>query len=261
MPTNEFKAGSNENWKSADECDAQRDEVIGLLTNFYAVMGHAPEEDGALAEMARILVTEHSVEEIKQALDRCDECEFPVRLGHILTRMPVAAAARETVEAQAAWRAVEQHLRTWGVDGAPIYERGKWIRAPAFPARIEYALRQVGGLWRVNQITDESYPFVYRDFCAAYNLAPAAELMTVELLAKGFVAPLLSESAQLAGETGAEGVKKQWHEKPPAPPVVAKPVPEPLTVEQERDRREMLKQQAQTMAKRLEGQYRVATTE
>jgi len=86
------------------------------------------------------------------------------------------------VEAQAAWTYVNEYLRKWGIDQLPVRSGGKWITAPPLEPRLEYAIRRIGGLWRLNQITDESYPFVYKDFCEAYNLAPVAELMTPQLL-------------------------------------------------------------------------------
>lgn len=88
---------------------------------------------------------------------------------------------QKTVEAQAAWKYVNEYLQTWGVDRLPVRSGGKWIEPPALNPRTEYALQQIGGLWRLNQITDESYPFVFRDFCAAYELAPVAERMTPQL--------------------------------------------------------------------------------
>jgi hypothetical protein len=91
-------------------------------------------------------------------------------------------ADQNKVEADAAWNYVNEYLRKWGVDRLPIYSGGKRITAPRLDARSEYALRRIGGLWALNQIDAESRPFMYRDFCEAYVLAPVAELMAPQLL-------------------------------------------------------------------------------
>jgi hypothetical protein len=88
------------------------------------------------------------------------------------------------VEAQAAWNYVNDYLRKWGVDRLPVRSGGKLITAPPLEPRLEYAVRQIGGLWRLNQVTDQNYHFIFRDFCDAYALAPLAELMEPQLLEK-----------------------------------------------------------------------------
>ena len=57
----------------------------------------------------------------------------------------------------------------------PLHSEGKIIDPPALPSRIEYALRRIGGLRGLNQVTADSRPFMYKDFCGAYNQAPIAE--------------------------------------------------------------------------------------
>jgi len=105
---------------------------------------------------------------------------------------------RKKVEAQAAWDYVNEYLRKWGVDQLPVRSGGKWITAPPLEPRLEYAIRRIGGLWRLNQVTDESYPFIYRDFCEAYTLAPVAELMSPQLLEQFGPRNLLGDVRQLA---------------------------------------------------------------
>jgi hypothetical protein len=106
---------------------------------------------------------------------------FP-KLAELRNLAGTTADDRKKVEADAAWNYVNEYLRKWGTDLLPIYSGGKRIMAPRLEPRLEYALRRIGGLWRLNQVTDESYPFVYRDFCEAYSLAPVAELMAPQLM-------------------------------------------------------------------------------
>ena len=108
------------------------------------------------------------------------------------------------VEAQAAWNHVNEYLRKWGVDKLPIRSSGQWITAPPLEPRLEYAVRQIGGLWRLNQITDENYAFVLRDFCEAYTLAPVAELMAPRLLEQFAHQKLLGNVKQSAEVSNKE---------------------------------------------------------
>lgn len=105
---------------------------------------------------------------------------FP-KIAELRELAGVIAVDEEKVEADAAWKYVNEYLRKWGVDLWPIYSGGQKITAPPLKPRLEYAVRRIGGLWRLNQMTDESYPFMYRDFCEAYKLAPLAELSAPRL--------------------------------------------------------------------------------
>ncbi len=117
---------------------------------------------------------------------------------------------KKKAEANAAWNQVNEYLRKWGVDLWPIYSGGKVITPPALEPRLEYALRKIGGLWRLNQVTDESYPFVYRDFCEAYNLAPVADLMAPQL-SEQFSNQALAGRMQQLSEMKAIGPSKRNH--------------------------------------------------
>jgi hypothetical protein len=103
----------------------------------------------------------------------------------------------KTVEAQAAWQHANEYLRKWGVEKLPVRSGGKWITPPPLEPRLEYAVRQIGGLWRLNQVTDETYHFMFRDFCEAYMLAPVAELMAPQLLEQFSVRALAGQMKEL----------------------------------------------------------------
>ncbi len=89
---------------------------------------------------------------------------------------------KKKVEANAAWDHVNDYLRKWGVELLPVYSGGLVITPPPLDARIDYALRRIGGLRALNQVDIDKLPFMRRDFCEAYALAPVAELMALSLL-------------------------------------------------------------------------------
>lgn len=164
-----------------------------------------------------------------------------------------SADEEKKVEAQAAWEHANEYLRKWGVEKLPIRSGGKWITAPPLEPRLEYAVRQIGGLWRLNQVTDETYHFMFRDFCEAYLLAPVAELMANQLLQQFNIRELAGQIGQLPEASPAHDAPK-----PSAPQDTARfqeheagerswQEPEELTQE----RREELRQKlAKELAKR-----------
>jgi hypothetical protein len=85
------------------------------------------------------------------------------------------------IEADAAWTYVNDYLRKWGADLLPVRSGGKEILPPPLDARVEYALRRIGGLQALNQMDVNRMPFLYRDFCEAYTQAPLAEQMAPRL--------------------------------------------------------------------------------
>lgn len=95
------------------------------------------------------------------------------------------------VEANAAWDWVLNYInRFWHPDIGP------YSNAPATPKRIEYAIRQVGGLRKISMRTYESEPFMRKDFAEAYRLAPRADEMRPQL------------AASFEGKKLAEGLKR-----------------------------------------------------
>ena len=145
-----------------------------------------------------------------------------------------------TVEGEAAWKFLNDYLGKWGVDLMPFYSAGKRIDPPALPSKIQYALRRIGGLSGLNQVTAESRPFMLRDFLEAYQRAPIAESLAPQMENMFGSKKLLGQLKQLSSFTGSHR-KSEDHRLP----LRIKRVPEPLTDAQIRDRREMLRQQAE----------------
>lgn len=102
------------------------------------------------------------------------ELKFFPKIAELRTLALGSADERKIVEAEAAWRYVNEYLRKWGVERLPLYRNGEVISAPRFDERIDYALRRIGGLWALNQVTSTALPFMHRDFCEAYDVAPRA---------------------------------------------------------------------------------------
>ncbi len=102
------------------------------------------------------------------------------------------------VEANAAWDYVSEYLRKWGVDLLPLYSGGKVTTPPSLDARTDYALRRIGGLRVLNQMDVDKMPFMYRDFCEAYALAPVAESQAAALQQKFGDDKLLGNIKQLS---------------------------------------------------------------
>jgi hypothetical protein len=85
---------------------------------------------------------------------------------------------RFKVEANAAWNWVSNYTSNFWHPNI-----GPYKNAPAIPPRIEYAIRQVGGLRRIYTHNYESEPFMRRDFIEALRLAPLAVEMGPQLAA------------------------------------------------------------------------------
>jgi hypothetical protein len=125
------------------------------------------------------------------------ELKFFPKVAELRELSGSSAEDEKMVEAQAAWQQANEYLRKWGVEKLPIRSEGKWITPPPLEPRLEYAVRQIGGLWRLNQVTDETYHFIFRDFCDAYMLAPVAELMAPQLLEQFSVRQLAGQMKEL----------------------------------------------------------------
>ena len=191
-------------------------------------------------------------------LDRCQletafrrarrELKFFPKIAELRDLAGAAAKDERNVEAEGAWKWANDYLRKWGVDLMAIYSGGKRIEAPVIPARIAYALRRIGGLSGLNQVTADSRPFVFRDFCEAWNLAPIAETLAPQLADKFPIT-----EGQVKQLTNGAIAEQSPEIKAPVPTVRPKPFSQPLTDDQRRERYEMLTQQAQSL-RRVEGQ-------
>jgi hypothetical protein len=169
------------------------------------------------------------------------ELKFFPKIAELRDLAGAGAKDERSVEAEAAWKFANDYLRKWGIDRLPLFRAGATIEAPPIPERVDYALRRIGGLRGLNQVTEESRPFMFRDFCEAYNLAPIAGLLAPQIAAKfpleGKI-KLLSDGARM---------ERAQENKPTERTFRPKPIPQPLTDVQRRDRLEILRQQAASL--------------
>jgi hypothetical protein len=105
---------------------------------------------------------------------------FP-KVAELRSLAGLGAEDKNKIDANAAWDYVNKYLGKWGVDLLPLFSGGKVTTPPPLDARTAYALRRIGGLRALNQVDVDKMPFMYRDFCEAYALAPVAELMALPL--------------------------------------------------------------------------------
>ena len=145
----------------------------------------------------------------EQFSDACNralrELKFFPKIAELRELAIGSPAERKTAEALEAWRYVNEYLRKWGVDRLPLFANGTITTAPVIPERIDYALRRIGGLWALNQATADRLPFMHRDFCEAYSVAPLALSSPIDRKLLGEVkrlsAGIAEEPAEITGES------------------------------------------------------------
>jgi hypothetical protein len=139
-----------------------------MLSTFYAAMGNAPEAKGALALMSTALVTKASPEQIAQALDACMFEKYPVRIPHILARIP-GLDVDANAEKRLAWDVLEAFISRWvrwDSERTTAYvEKG----APDLSPRMCDTIRRSGG-WSVYlRMTDADFPHQQKRFFEEYE--------------------------------------------------------------------------------------------
>jgi len=210
-------------------------------------MGHRPDEPGALALMAEILCQSGTDEQIAESMTRCTrECRFPVRLPDLLQRIPGQEIPQPEAEMRKAWDVLMAFVRKYvgnDVYGSYGPEHGWYPRSyPKLSDRILDTVRRSGG-WKVyGCMTDATFPFVERRFFEQYTAWVAVEQVGL--------GKLLTENPRLQLVAKPMDPKTKMQPKPVRQQVMIKKVPEALTEAQIRDRREMLRQQAESWAKR-----------
>jgi hypothetical protein len=218
--------------------------LIAKLARFYSVMGNCPDEPGALALMAEILCKSGTDEQIAQSMTRCTrECRYPVRLPDLLQRVPGQEIPATEAEARRAWDELLQFVRKY-VD-SDVYgnygpEHGWYPTYPKLSDRVLDTVRRTGGWAVYARLTSENFPFVQKRFFEEY----AAWTAVQRVEASKVIASL--PRLQLVSKS-----LNQRTDSPPEksdPPVFrAKQIVTQMTNLQLRDRRELLRQQAETL--------------
>lgn len=156
---------STESSRSSDE---QTERVLRLLHTFYAAVGNPPTVDGALAVMAKALLSKATTEQISTALDACMFEKFPVRIPHILARVP-GLDVEANAEKRLAWDVVEAFVQKWlrwNEDRTiATVESG----APQLSQRVLDTVRRSGGWTVYLRMTDEDFPHQQNRFFEEYE--------------------------------------------------------------------------------------------
>jgi hypothetical protein len=228
----------SESNESGTSFDVQK--VLSLLTLFYGAVGNPPPVEGALAMMAAALAKRGSLQSIKAALDACMTETYPVRLSHLLAKLPGTEAGDRNGEKRLAWQIVEDFVNKW-VRWNSEYTHGYVEKgAPQLSQRIQDAVRRSGG-WSVYlRMTDADFPFVQKRFFEEYE-----SWVEVERFRTGDLARLLETPAVKQLTTTKPEPRPPAPAAKPVTPHVMKPIYEPPTPEQLRDR---LAEQKQRLA-------------
>jgi hypothetical protein len=216
------------------------------LARFYSVMGSRPDEPGALALMAEILCQSATDEQISLSMTRCTrECRYPVRLPDLLQRIPGHEVSGPEAEARRAWDELLQFVRMYvsnDVYGNYGPEHGWYPSAyPKLSDRLLDTVRRTGG-WKVYaRIDEDNFPFIQKRFFEEYGAWAAVERLSAsEFLAS---APRM----RLASKSINQPVEAVHPNNSPV--VKARPIPKPMTDAERKERRELLRQQAEKLKK------------
>jgi hypothetical protein len=232
----------SERWQSCTPVE-RSEALVARLARFYSVMGHRPDEPGALAMMADILCQSASDEQIAHAMTRCSrECHYPVRLPDFLQRIPGQEIPETEAEGRKAWDLVTSFASKWvqsDPEGKYVITRG--VRSsdpPKLSDRILDTVRRTGG-WKVYVcMSDEDFPFVQKRFFDEYKAWIAVEGVELPKLIQGMPLRLVAKPMD------APKIRAPKQEPTAVPAFNAKVVPIQMTDTQLRDRREMLRQQS-----------------
>jgi hypothetical protein len=151
--------------------------VLELLRTFYGAVGNPPTVEGSLALMATNLSGRASLDEINAALNECSTIEYPVRLPHIVARLP-GGKTDVDAEARLAWDIVEKFSSKWlrwNEDRTRASIEGG---APELAPRIVDSVRRSGGWSAYLRMTDEDFPFVQKRFFEEYKAWSNVEAIT-----------------------------------------------------------------------------------
>ena len=249
MVSQALETSLNESKPSCAAESKRTELLVGTLARFYSVVGHRPDEPGALALMAEMLTQSATDDQITAALTRCSrECKYPVRIPDILQRIPGQEIPQIEAEARKAWDLVQDFTRKYvGNDVYGNYGPEHGWHPKTFPKLSQRTLdtvRRTGG-WRLYKcLTNQDYPHQQKRFFEEYEAWTA-----VEQTAPTKVLPQ-RPTFQLANPI--DPAKSRLHPAPVAPKVTIKKMREPPTEAQIRDRREMLRQQRDKIQSKAE---------
>jgi hypothetical protein len=159
------------------------------------------------------------------------------------------STSNQDAEARKAWDLVTSFASKWvqtDPEGNYVITRGvRSSEPPTLSDRILDTVRRTGG-WKVYmRMTQEDFPFVQKRFFEEYKAWTAVERIATE--------KLLTETPRLqlvAKSMDAPRIVAPKQEPTAVPTLKTKPISAPMTDAQLRDRREILRQQAESLLKR-----------
>jgi hypothetical protein len=184
---------------------------------------------------------------IKMAIQKLKFFPKPAELRE-LAGAPGSSVDRDA-ESRKAWDVVIAFAAKWvqsDAEGSYVISRGvRSSEPPQLSQQLRDTVRRTGG-WRTYKcMTDEDLPFVQKRFFEEYAAWVAVEqIVPGKLLTEMPLRQLIAKPMDLP--TIAEKKLAQCA----MPAVKAKAIPEPLTEVQLRDRREMLRQQVESLRTR-----------
>lgn len=109
---------------------------------------------------------------VQAVTDHINDSKFFPTVAELRERSGASRLDQEAVEGNTAWEFVNAYARKyWHPD------IGRYSTAPEIPSRAQYALRQIGGLRALTNASNNSWPFLRKEFMEAYRLAPISEQM------------------------------------------------------------------------------------
>jgi hypothetical protein len=152
---------SSESSRSADD---RFERVLTFLHTFYGAVGNAPNVEGSLAAMARVLMSKASDQDIIAALELCMSETYPVRLPHILGKLPGTEQADKNAAKRIAWDTVERYVNNWGRWNDDRTVCTIEANAPRLDQRLLDTVRRSGGWSVLMRMTDADFPHQQKRF-------------------------------------------------------------------------------------------------
>lgn len=150
--------------ESSRSSELRTERVLSFLGTFYAAMGNAPNVEGALAAMAKVLVSKASDQDIAAALELCMSETYPVRLPHILAKLPGTEQADKNAAKRIAWDTVERYVNKWGRWNDDRTVCTIEAKAPRLDQRLLDTVRRSGGWSVLMRMTDTDFPHQQKRF-------------------------------------------------------------------------------------------------
>jgi hypothetical protein len=135
----------------------------------FSVHDFGPEAKEATLREWRMIVDEIGLEAFDRFLSEHirESRSFP-RIADLRARASLGKIDQDATEINAAWEFVCRYVQKYWHPGV-----GSYYIAPVIPPRINYALRQIGGLHALHNCSLDRLPRMHKDFVDAYRLATA----------------------------------------------------------------------------------------